>query len=116
MKTIYNKINYCAAIIILLCVMSACGYSEDELTPSGDALTYKLPQGNNDYDQTIVDYYNKYGTYILYKYTDKDAYWTDPIKQILLVYSLFLRTLISNHIGVINFKIPKATIQVRAGK
>lgn len=76
MKTIYNKITYCAAIIILLCIMSACSYSEDELTPSGDALTYKLPQGNNDYDQTIVDYYNKYGTYILYKYSDKEAYWT----------------------------------------
>jgi len=76
MKTIYNKINYCAVIIILLCAMSACGYSEDQLTPSGDALTYKLPQGNNDYDQTIVDYYNKYGTYILYKFQDKEAYWT----------------------------------------
>lgn len=76
MKTIYNKITYCAAIIILLCAISACGYSEDELTPSGDALTYRLPQGNNDYDQTIVDYYKKYGTYILYKYQDKDAYWT----------------------------------------
>lgn len=76
MKTIYNKIAYCAAIIILLCAISACGYSEGELTPSGDALSYKLPQGNNDYDQTIVDYYNKYGTYILYKFSDKEAYWT----------------------------------------
>ncbi|NLI36531.1 MAG: hypothetical protein GX416_08485 [Bacteroidales bacterium] len=76
MKTIYNKINYCAAIIILLCAMSACGYSEDALTPSGDALAYKLPQGNSDYDQTIVDYYNKYGVYILYKFQNKEAYWT----------------------------------------
>lgn len=64
------------AIFVLPCLMAACGYSEDPLEASGDALTYKLPQGNNDYDQTIVGYYQKYGTYILYKFEDKEAYWT----------------------------------------
>lgn len=76
MKTIYSKLVYCAVMAIMLFSMSSCGYSEDELEPSGDALSYKLPQGNNDYDQMIVDIYNKYGTCLLYKFEDKDAYWT----------------------------------------
>ncbi|MDR6784515.1 hypothetical protein ABIE26_002097 [Pedobacter africanus] len=54
----------------------SCKKSEEALTPSGSDETYKVPQGNNDYDQTIVDYYNKYGTYMLYQFTDKDVYWT----------------------------------------
>lgn len=76
MKTIYYKITCCTIAAIAICAISACSNSEGDLTPSGDALTYKLPQGNNDYDQTIVDFYNKYGTYILYQFNDKDAYWT----------------------------------------
>lgn len=76
MKTIYSILAYCIFMAITLFSVSACSYSEDELTPSGDALSYKLPQGSNDYDQTIVDFYKKYGTYILYKFEDKEAYWT----------------------------------------
>lgn len=76
MKKLYNKIAFIAFASSLIISMASCGYSEDSLEPSGDALTYKLPQGNNDYDQTIVDFYNKYGTYILYDFSDKDAYWT----------------------------------------
>lgn len=29
---------------------------------------YKIPQGNAPYDQQVVNWYNKYGTYVLYRY------------------------------------------------
>ncbi|MNK03495.1 hypothetical protein D3C87_213440 [compost metagenome] len=56
--------------------LSACKKSDAVLTPSGIDDTYTVPQGNSAYDQTIVDYYKKYGTYLLYKFSEKDAYWT----------------------------------------
>lgn len=66
-------------IILLSAVfagISSCKKSEGTLTPSNIDVTYHLPQGNNSFDQTIVDYYNKFGSYILYKFTERDAYWT----------------------------------------
>ncbi|WP_343671691.1 hypothetical protein [Chitinophaga sp.] len=61
--------------ILLLLSLAACTKKEDQLTPS-ESLAYTLPQGNHDYDTTIMDYYKKYGTYLLYRFSDKDAYWT----------------------------------------
>jgi len=59
-----------------LFVLSACNKSEETLTPSEIVDTYSVPQGNNAFDPTLVNYYQKYGTYILYKFTEKDTYWT----------------------------------------
>lgn len=57
--------------------LAACN-EEDELTPSeGDEVFYELPQGNHDYDAKIVDYYTKYGFYILYDFGAKDLYWNN---------------------------------------
>lgn len=61
--------------IFLLLALVACTKKEDTLTPSG-SLAYALPQGSHDYDATIMDYYKNYGTYLLYKFSDRDAYWT----------------------------------------
>lgn len=56
--------------------ISACKKSEEILVPSDIDVTYKVPQGNNAFDQTILNYYNTYGTYLLYNFTERDAYWT----------------------------------------
>lgn len=61
--------------IFLLLLLVACNKKEETLTPSA-SQAYALPQGNHDYDTTIMDYYNKYGSYLLYKFSDRDAYWT----------------------------------------
>ena len=37
---------------------------------------YTLPQGNSPADQRIVDFYNTYGSYVLYDYTDADFRWS----------------------------------------
>jgi hypothetical protein len=49
---------------------------EGALTASDDIAGYKLPQGNHSYDTTIMNLYDKYGTYFLYQFSDKDTYWT----------------------------------------
>ncbi|MGQ7856890.1 hypothetical protein ACUN24_21845 [Pedobacter sp. WC2501] len=72
--------RYILSLFVLstILTLNACKKSEEPLTPSGadETYTYKVPQGNNAFDETIVDYYKKYGTYMLYKFTEKDAYWT----------------------------------------
>ena len=63
-------------LLSILVGLYGCKKSEEVLTPSNSVDTYSVPQGNNAFDQTIVDYYQKYGTYLLYQFTEKDAYWT----------------------------------------
>ena len=65
----------CAALAALT-AFTSCSYDEDELTPSGVTSSYQLPQGSHDYDDTIQKFYNDNGVYLLYKFSDKDAYWT----------------------------------------
>ncbi|RKD92543.1 putative zinc-binding metallopeptidase [Mangrovibacterium diazotrophicum] len=59
-----------------LLLFSACVKEEGELEPSGIEDGYTVPQGTNDFDATIVDYYNRFGSCLLYEFTEKDVYWT----------------------------------------
>ncbi|MCD0489193.1 hypothetical protein LPB86_13210 [Pedobacter sp. MC2016-14] len=70
--------TYILGLVVLCTIftLNACKKSEEILTPSDTVDTYSVPQGNNAFDQTIVNYYQKYGTYMLYNFTEKDAYWT----------------------------------------
>lgn len=56
--------------------LTSCNDNDEILTASGIETGYALPQGKHDYDDAIVDFQKKYGSYLLYKYTDKDTYWT----------------------------------------
>ena len=54
--------------------------SEEKLTPTAEPEPVynganTLPQGNHDYDAGIVEFFNKYGTIILYKYDENEIYW-----------------------------------------
>lgn len=58
-----------------LLTLTACDKSDDPLEPSGNysVLRFDFPQGNNPYDQDIVDIHDEYGTYVIYKdITDQD--------------------------------------------
>lgn len=57
-------------------MVTSCDYSEDALQPSGVLTSYQLPQGDHDYDQTILDFNKKYGVCMLYEFNNKDAYWS----------------------------------------
>ena len=52
---------------------SSC--SEEEITPSADNRLVEFPQGNNSYDAEILQIYQKYGTQILYRYSDAMFRW-----------------------------------------
>ncbi len=76
MTTMKTKYQLAGLLLVLLSLFSACADDGTALTPSGIKTGYVVPQGTNDYDKTIVDFYKKYGSYLLYKFTGKDTYWT----------------------------------------
>ncbi|HVI44198.1 MAG TPA: hypothetical protein VM802_04995 [Chitinophaga sp.] len=65
------KIFCIPALATLLLI--ACKKNDDNVTPSpkGD-MYFELPQGNAPYDHQIVDWYRKYGSYVLYRFPGKE--------------------------------------------
>ena len=64
--------------IVGLFLWAGCA-DEDALIPIGREEPFlHLPQGNHDYDQQIMELYEKYGVSIFYKFEPKDVYqnWT----------------------------------------
>ncbi|ASZ09712.1 hypothetical protein KTO58_27415 [Chitinophaga pendula] len=56
----------------LLLALFACK-KEMPVTPApGPATFYPMPQGNAPYDEIIFNWYKRYGSYILYKYEERD--------------------------------------------
>ncbi len=68
-------LNILLALLALIGT-SSCKKEKEVLLPSDIDVTYNVPQGSNAFDQTIVNYYEKYGSYLLYKFNERDAYWT----------------------------------------
>jgi hypothetical protein len=63
------------AILGLLLFMAACK-KEEKLTPTEKPEQgYKLPEGIDLKDPRIVDYYNRWGVYMLSKFTEQDFAW-----------------------------------------
>lgn len=71
-----NLKKYFYIILLLQMVFVTACYTENDLEPSGEITSYSVPQGDHDYDDVIVSYYEKYGSCLLYKFTEKDTYWT----------------------------------------
>ncbi|RZK68154.1 MAG: hypothetical protein EOO95_00625 [Pedobacter sp.] len=63
-----KTIKYSALIIAFTLLFSGCKKDEAALTPSELTVQYKLPQGNHDYDPTIVSLNQRYGSFFLYKF------------------------------------------------
>lgn len=63
-------------MLLAATVIVSCKKSDGTLTPSGLSEAYVIPQGNHPYDATIVSYLQSYNTNILYKFTDRDVYWS----------------------------------------
>ncbi len=73
-RTLYSFVYM--AMVVTAC--TSCVGNDDELgtieTPASD---YVLPQGKDETaDQIIVSLYQKYGTYFLYDFTEKDFQWS----------------------------------------
>ena len=70
-----KQILYILGAIILL---SGC-YDEDVKPSTEPELIYgkySLPQGEHEYDDEIVDFYEKYETLLLYQFTTQDFGWS----------------------------------------
>lgn len=71
MYTAFSRNVLVACLPLLLCIFISC-HKEAPLVAGEPADFYKLPQGNQPYDDSIVAFYQKYGSYILYRFTEKD--------------------------------------------
>ncbi len=62
-------------IVLSLVAWTSC-YDEDALVPTETSeFNYTLPQGDHDYDTKIVDWNERCGFYVLYKFEPRDIYW-----------------------------------------
>lgn len=72
-----KKIINIAILGLFVVVLTLSCTKEEVLEPSGKTFGYKLPQGDSDYDDRIMDYNKKYsGMMILYDFKANDAYRT----------------------------------------
>lgn len=71
-----NKLLYTTGVLFMILLCATACKKEAALTATADETGYSVPQGTQSYDTTILNLYNKYGTYFLYRFTDKDVYWT----------------------------------------
>ncbi|SFG27005.1 hypothetical protein [Prevotella sp. KH2C16] len=71
-------VYFALSIVVLLSMSNCAGDGEDIGAPIEIIDDYVLPQkGASDAaNARIQDIYNKYGSYIVYDYTQKDAFWT----------------------------------------
>jgi len=60
--------------LIVLLLASGCK-KEAKIEPDKFDPEYHLPQGNHPYDTKIMNFYRDYGSYILYKFNEKDFRW-----------------------------------------
>ena len=72
-----KKILIYFGIILSYCLVS-CSGNDDIETIRPWTEEYVLPQGKSDADDRIVDYYEKFGTYILYEYSYLDFRYEFP--------------------------------------
>lgn len=74
MKRIIKTFVYIASFATLC----SCAGNDDDLGEiKAPEMGYVLPQGKNaDADQVIMAWYQKYNTYFLYEFTEKDFQWS----------------------------------------
>lgn len=57
-------------------MLISCDQEEDPIVLSEHLpLKYTLPQGDAEYDDRILEFYEKFGTFILYEYEKFDPFW-----------------------------------------
>lgn len=56
-------------------LFGGCSYKDDEIKPDGVEEKYSVPQGQNEFDDKIVDFHESTGTFLLYRYDLIDAIW-----------------------------------------
>ncbi len=70
MRTLIQRIILIGLLPLFLLSISSC--HKEKLTATTVPDFYVLPQGNQSYDDSIVAFHKKYGSYILYNFSQKD--------------------------------------------
>ncbi|MBO9631854.1 MAG: hypothetical protein J7578_01965 [Chitinophagaceae bacterium] len=60
------------ACLLSVLMLASCKKENKIVENDDDRKMYKLPQGNQPYDQQIMEFYNKYKTVILYNFVESD--------------------------------------------
>jgi len=68
-----NKIRLLFVSLAVVLMLGSCKKEVQEA--DNPQPMYTLPQGNHAFDQAIVDFHQKYGIYILYKFNNVDFRW-----------------------------------------
>ena len=71
MSTVFLRKIMAVCLPLLLCIFLSCR-KEASIIPDQIPDFYTLPQGNQPYDDSVVAFHQKYGSYILYKFTPTD--------------------------------------------
>lgn len=62
--------------LLLLAIFVVACHKEETLTPTETPeFGYSVPQGNHDFDDEIVDWKERFNTFVLYKFELKELYW-----------------------------------------
>lgn len=72
---IMRKMNFYLMLLGIAWYAVACSGNDDIDGVEPLSLDYELPQGKSDADDRIVDYYEQFGTYILYDFSSVDYYY-----------------------------------------
>ena len=69
-----KKINAYILILgaIFLFTLDSCSDEDNLVIPDKKETRFDIPQGDHDFDNQIVEWYAKYGTSVLYKFTNPD--------------------------------------------
>lgn len=70
MKKINSYILALGAIFIF--TLNSCSDEDDLVISEKKETRFDIPQGNHDFDDQIVEWYTRYGTAVLYKFTNPD--------------------------------------------
>jgi len=70
------RLRLTAVLGCMLAITMVSCKKEGALTATDDNRLYKLPQGNQPFDQQIMQFYGTYKTVILYKFSEADFNYT----------------------------------------
>ena len=69
------NIKYILLLVLVFPMLSSC-HEEDKLTPASTEmdLRFEFPEGDNPWDQDILEIVDKFSTYLIYKNLTKEDF------------------------------------------